>query len=87
MTDGYNYDNTKNKAIRDLTRILVAGWVAWSRSETADKSNGLYEADYNRFVATMASFDAMVQAYIKEYTPLDTPAISSYEIESNANKT
>jgi hypothetical protein len=85
-TLGYNYDDCKNKALRDLTRLLVAGWVGWSRSESADRSNGLYEADYNRFVTTMQSFDNLVSAYIKNYTPLDTPAISSYEIDSNANK-
>jgi hypothetical protein len=85
-TQGYDYDATKNKAIRDLARYLVNGWVQWSRSESADRSNGLYPADYNRFVALMATFDNLIDAYIKQYTPLDTPAQSQYEIESNANK-
>jgi hypothetical protein len=83
-TKDADYDGVKNKAVRDLTRLLVAGWVGWSRSESADRSNGLYDADYNRFVALMASFDNLVDAYIKNYTPLDTPAISTYEVMSNA---
>jgi hypothetical protein len=83
-TKGYDYDAVKNKSLRDLTRLLVNAWVQWSRSESADRSNALYEDDYIRFVRIMEAYDNMIAAYVTEATPLDTPASSQYEIISNA---
>ena len=83
-TQGVDYDGVKNKSIRDLTRLLVNAWVQWTRSESADRSNALYESDYNRWVKILDAYDGMLKAYVIEATPMDTPASSSYELVSNA---
>ena len=83
-TQGVDYDAIKNPSIRDLSRLLVNAWVQWTRSESADRSNGLYEADYNRWTRIIDAYDAQLKAYVIEATPMDTPATSSYELVSNA---
>ena len=83
-TQGVDYDAIKCPSIRDLSRLIVNGWVQWTRSESADRSNGLYEADYLRWIRIITAYDNMIAAYIKEGTPIDTPATSSYELMSNA---
>ena len=83
-TQDVDYDAVKCPSIRDLARLLVNAWVQWTRSETADKSNGLYEADYNRWVRIMEAYMSMIDSYIEQAHPLDTPATSSYELVSNA---
>jgi len=83
-TQGVDYDAIKNPSIRDLSRLIVNGWVQWTRSESADRSNGLYEADYLRWVRILDAYDAQLKAYVIEATPMDTPATSTYELVSNA---
>ena len=79
ITKETDYDGTKNRIIRDLVRYYANAMVQWSRSESADKSNGFYEADYTRFLLIMDRIDAYMEAYIKEATPLDLPESSAYE--------
>jgi len=84
-TEGYDYNAVKNRIIRDLSRLMVNAWVQWTRSESADRSNGLYEADYNRWIRILDAYDVMLAEYAAEGTPIDTPANSSYELTSNAS--
>ena len=79
ITQGVDYNGTKNRIIRDLVRLYSNGMVQWSRSESADKSNGFYDADYNRFLLIMDRIDGYMQSYIKEATPLDLPESSAFE--------
>ena len=83
LTQGLEYDNVKNKAIRDLIRLYVNGWLQWSRSESADKSNGFYDFDYNRFVLIMDRIDQFIAAYIEQATPQDQPESSNYSAQKN----
>ena len=78
-----DYESTKNRIIRDLQRLYANMLVQWSRSESADKSNGFYEADYNRFILIMDRIDGYISSYIKEATPLDLPESSTYEDSIN----
>lgn len=74
-----DYDGTKNRILRDLQRLYANMLLQWSRSESADKSNGFYEADYNRFLLIMDRVDGYIDSYIKEATPLDLPESSTFE--------
>ena len=77
------YDETKNKNLRDLLRLYANAMVQWSRSESADKSNGYYDADYSRFELIMDRIDGYINAYVEESTPLDWPESSTFEDAQN----
>ena len=83
ITQGVDYNGTKNRIIRDLVRYYANAMVQWSRSESADKSNGFYDADYNRFILIMDRIDGYMESYIKEATPLDLPESSAFEDRTN----
>ena len=76
---GIDIDEIKNKAIRDIVRLYVNCWVQWSRSESADASNGFHPADYTRFLLIMDRIDYYIQSYIEQALPLDLPESSAFE--------
>lgn len=86
ITQGVDYGNTKNRLVRDLVRLYSNAMVQWSRSESADKSNGFYDADYNRFILIMDRIDGYIASYIQEATPLDLPESSAFEDRTDSNK-
>lgn len=83
LTQGLNFDDIKNKALRDIIRLYVNGWNQWSRSESADRSNGYEEFDYNRFLLIMDRIEGFIQSYIDEALPLDLPESSTFEDANN----
>ena len=49
LTENIDIDaEAKNKALRDIIRMLVQTWVNMSRSESADRSNGFEVFDVTR---------------------------------------
>lgn len=79
LTQDFDFDTVKNKAIRDIIRQYVNLWVNLSRSESADKSNGYLTFDYNRAMTHLDRIDYYIKAYIAEALPLDLPESSSFE--------
>jgi hypothetical protein len=84
LTQGFNFDTVKNKALRDILRMLVNTWVNMSRSESADKSNGFLEFDVSRWNLHIDRIDFYIDSYIKQALPLDLPESSAFE---DANRT
>ncbi len=79
LTDQMDFDHVKNKTVRDIIRLYVNLWVQWSRSESADKSNGFLIFDYNRFLLIMDRIDYYIDNYTVEALPLDLPESSAFE--------
>ena len=79
LTDGMNFDECKNKAIRDIIRMLVNLWVNMSRAESADRSNGFLPFDVTRWNLTLDRIEYYIKAYIEEALPLDLPESSAFE--------
>jgi hypothetical protein len=77
-TEGLDFNEVTNNGLRSLIRLLVNGWMQWSRSESADNSNGLSDYDYGRFLLIMDNVDAVIDGYLKATGPLDLPASSRY---------
>lgn len=79
LTQDFDFDTVKNKAIRDIIRQYVNLWVNLSRSESADKSNGFLGFDYQRAMTHLDRIDYYISAYIQQALPLDLPESSSFE--------
>lgn len=82
LTENFEFDSVKNKALRDILRMYVNGWVQLSRSESADKSNGFLSYDVHRFHLIMDRIDFYIASYINQALPLDLPESSQY-IDAN----
>jgi hypothetical protein len=85
LTEGVNFDDVKNKALRDIIRMLVNTWVNMSRSESADRSNGFLPFDVTRWNLHLDRIEYYIKSYIDESLPLDLPESSAFE-DANNNK-
>jgi len=79
LTEESDFDTVKNRIIRDLLRLYSSALLQWSRSESADKSNGWYPFDYTRFQLIMDRIDGYLAQYVASTTPLDLPESSAFE--------
>ena len=79
LTEGLDFDTCKNKALRDIIRMLVNTWVNMSRSESADKSNGYLPFDVQRWNMHLDRIDYYIKSYIDVALPLDLPESSAFE--------
>ena len=84
LTQDFDFDSVKNKAIRDIVRQYVNLWVNLSRSESADKSIGYLIFDYNRAMTHLDRIDFYIESYIKQALPLDLPESSAFEDSQNS---
>ena len=79
LTQDFDFDSVKNKAIRDIIRQYVNLWVNLSRSESADKSNGFLTFDFTRAMTHLDRIDYYINSYIKAALPIDLPESSAFE--------
>jgi hypothetical protein len=79
LTQGLDLDSTKNRVLRDLLRLYSSALLQWTRSESADKSNGWYPFDYDRFLLIMDRIDGYLSQYVESALPLDLPESSAFE--------
>jgi len=79
LTQDLDFDAVKNRIIRDLLRLYSSALLQWSRSESADKSNGWYPFDYDRFLLIMDRIDGYLASYVASVMPLDLPESSAFE--------
>ena len=79
LTENFDFDTVKNKALRDITRMYVNLWVNLSRGESADMSNGYTKFDLHRFHLHMDRIDYYINSYIEQALPIDLPESSAYE--------
>ena len=82
ITTDLNFDNVKNKVLRDVVRLYANAWVQWSRSESADRSNGWMPSDYDRFIIIMDRLDSYLTEYAAQALPIDLPHSTTFEMES-----
>ena len=83
LTQDFDFDSVKNKAIRDIVRQYVNLWVNLSRSESADKSNGYLVFDFTRAMTHLDRIDYYISSYIDQALPLDLPESSTFEDSQN----
>ena len=83
ITTNLDFENVKNKVLRDVVRLYANAWVQWSRSESADRSNGWMAADYERFIIIMDRMDAYLAEYAQASLPIDLPHSTTYEMSTN----
>ena len=84
LTENVDFDQVKNKALRDIIRQIVNLWVNMSRSESADRSNGFETFDVGRWNLHLDRIDFYIQGYIDQALPLDLPESSQFEDARNA---
>ena len=69
--------------VRDFCRLLINAQVNWSRSESADLSNGFFPADVERWTRIVSRINSYIEKYVNEATPIDMPESSTYEYDHN----
>jgi len=74
-----DFSSVNNESVRTLLRLHVDLLGNTTRSESADASNGIQKADYDRVIGNLAQIRSFLDEFFNEDQPHDLPQHSATE--------